>query len=76
MVVIDEFDEWFYFASLGDSFLAHSRGDFTGIALDSCYESMAKGVYFGSIVVWFEDDSFATCVAATGDESDFAGFQD
>jgi hypothetical protein len=76
MIVVDQFDEWFHFASLCDSLLAHSRGDFARVALDSSYKSMTEGMYFGSVVIWFEDDSFATCVAATRDKSDFARFQD
>jgi hypothetical protein len=76
MIVVDQFDEWLHFASLGNSLLSHSRGNFARIALDSSYKSMAERVYFGSIVVWFQDDSLAASIAATGDEGNFTGFQD
>ena len=76
MIVIDQFDEWFYFASFGNPFLAHSRGNFAGVALDSSDESVTEGMYFCSIVKWFEDDCLAACVTPTGDECNFSRFQD
>jgi hypothetical protein len=76
MVVVDQLDEWLHLASLGNSLLTHSSGDFAGVTLDSGYESMAERVYLGSFVVWFEDDGFTTSIAATSDKSNFAGFQD
>jgi len=76
MIVIDEFDEWFYFRSFRDSFLAHSSCDFTGITLDSGDEGVTERMAFGSIIERFEDDGFSACVAASSDEGDLTGFQD
>jgi len=76
MVVIDQFDEWFYFTSLRDSLLTHSCSDFPGVTLNSGNESMSKRMYFCSIVVWFKDHCFTPCIAATSNECDFSRFQD
>ena len=76
MVVIDQLDEWFYFASFGNSFLAHSSSDFAWISLNTSDESMAKGKDFCAFIKGLEDDSFASCITTTGDKRNLAGFQD
>jgi len=76
VVVIDQLDEWFYFASFGDSFPAHSSSDFAWISLNTSDESMAKGKGFCAFIKGLEDDGFASCIATTGDKRNLAGFQD
>lgn len=76
MIVIDHFEERLYFASLSNALLAHSSGDLPWVTLNSSDESMAKRMSFRSIIARFEDDGLATSITASGDKSDFAGFQD
>ena len=76
MIVIDQLDEWFYFASFGDSFFAHSSSDFPWVSLNASDESMAKGKGFRAFVEGLEDNGFASCITTTGDECNLAGFQD
>lgn len=74
MIVIHHLDKWLYFTPLCDPFLAHSRCDFAGVALNPSDEGVAEGVSFGAVIEWFKDDGFAAGVAASSDECDFAGF--
>ena len=74
MIVIHHLDKRLYFTSLCNAFLAHSSGDFAGVALNSSDESVAEGMDFGAVVEGFEDHGFAAGVAASSDECDFAGF--
>ena len=76
MVIIDEFDEWFYFWSFRDSLLSHSGGDFKRVTVDSGNESMSKGMAFCSFVEGLEDDCLSASVTTAGDEGDLTGFQD
>src|SRR5271169_3616228 len=76
VIVIDQLDEWFYFASFGDSFLAHSSSDFSWVSLNASDKSMAKGKGFCAFVEWLEDNGFASCITTTGDKRNLAGFQD
>lgn len=76
MIVIDHLDERLYFASLGDTFLAHSRGDFAGVTLDASDQGVAEGMHLCAVVVGLEDHGLAAGIATSGDECDFARFQD
>jgi hypothetical protein len=74
MIVIDHLDERLYFASLGNTFLAHSCGDFAWVALDASDQGMAEGMHFCAVVVGLEDHGLAARVATSGDECNLAGF--
>jgi hypothetical protein len=76
MIVIDHLDERLYFASLGDTFLAHSRGDFARVTLDASDQGVAEGMHLCAVVVGLEDHGLAARIATSGDECDFARFQD
>jgi hypothetical protein len=76
MIVIDGLEEGFHFTPLGDALLAHSGGDFAGVALDAGDEGMAIGMALCAVVKGLEDDSFAAGIASTCDEDNLAGFQD
>ena len=76
MIVIDQFYEWFYFATLSNSLLAHSCCDLAWVTFDSSDESVTEGMRFGTIVKGFEDDGFSACVSSSSDERYFTWFQD
>jgi len=76
VVVVDHFDERLDLASFSDSFLTHSRGNFAWVALNASDKSVAERMDFGPLIVRFEDNGFATCIAAASDEGDFSGLQD
>jgi hypothetical protein len=76
VIVIDGLEEGFHFTPLGDALLAHSRGDFAGVALDAGDEGVAVRVALCAVIEGLEDDGFAAGVASARDEGDLAGFQD
>ncbi len=76
VIIVYEFYERLYFTSFRNSLLSHSCGDFARITLDSGYESMTKGMAFGTVVKGFKNDCFSASVTTASDEGDLAGFQD
>lgn len=74
MIVIDQFNERFYFALFGNSFLAHSRCDFARVAFNASDEGMTERVDFRTVIKGFEDHCFATSVTAASDKCDFTRF--
>lgn len=69
MVVVDDFDKWLDFSSLGDLLSTQVLGDFQWASFNTNNNGVREWMGFGTFIVWFHNDNLLTSKSTSDNNS-------